>query len=346
VIGDATRRPPSLVAFGELLLRLDAPVGDRLVQAGSFEARYTGSEANVAASLVGFGLAAEVVSVVPDDALGEACLSYLRRFGVGVGQVVRRPGRLGLLFHEHGGVGRAPVVVYDRAGSVFATAEPDGYDWRTLLAGRSWLHISGTAPALGPGVRTAVGQAMRAARELGLGVSLDLNYRPTLWSLADAGPVLAELLPHADIMLGSGRDAAALFGLDLPGDDDPGALAGQIRLAGRLRERFGLRAVAGTARLPGTGGSRRLHGLLVDGQGSYVSEGYPVLDAVGRIGTGDAFAAGLLHGILSGSPSAQTVRFAAAAAHLKQSIRGDVNLVTVAEVNALLAGAPADRVVR
>jgi 2-dehydro-3-deoxygluconokinase len=187
---------------------------------------------------------------------------------------------------------------------------------------------------------------MRAARELGLGVSLDLNYRSALWSLADAGRVLAELLPYADIMLGSGRDAAAMFRLDLPGDDDPGALAGHCRLAGHLRERFGLRAVAGTARLPAADGSRRLHGLLVDEQGAYVSAGYPVLDPMGRIGTGDAFAAGLLRGILSGTPPARTVEFAAAAAHLKQSIRGDVNLVTVAEVDAVLAGASADRIVR
>ncbi len=333
----------SVVAFGELLLRLDVPVGERLVQAGRFEARYTGSEANVAASLAGFGLAAEVVSAVPDDALGDACLNYLRRFGVGVDQVRRRPGRLGLLFHEHGGVGRAPVVIYDRAGSVFATGEPDRYDWPAILTGRSWLHISGTAPALGPGVRAAVQQAMRAAHELGLGVSLDLNYRSSLWPLAEAGRVLAELLPMADILVGSGHDAAAMFGFERPGDD---AVDGHVRLAAGLRERFGLRAVAGTARLPGPERSRRLYGLLVDGHGSSVSEGYPVLDPVGRIGTGDAFAAGLLQGILTGSPPARTVEFATAAAHLKQSISGDVNVVTVAEVDAVLAGAPADRIVR
>ncbi len=216
------------------------------------------------------------------------------------------------------------------------SAVPDAYDWPAILTGRSWLHISGTAPALGPEVRTAVRQAMLAARELGLGVSLDLNYRSALWRLADAGRILADLLPYADIMLGSGRDAAAMFGLDPPDE-----LAAHARLAARLRERFGLRAVAGTARLRG-----QLHGLLVDDQGSYVSRGYPVLDPVGRIGTGDAFAAGLLRGVLSGSPPARTVEFATAAAHLKQSIRGDVNLVTVAEVDAVIAGAPADRVVR
>ena len=330
-----TQRPT--VAFGELLLRLDAPAGDRLVQADCFEARYTGSEANVAASLVKFGLPAEVVSAVPGGALGDACLSYLRRFGVGVDHVVRRPGRLGLLFHEPGGVGRPPVVIYDRAGSVFATAGPDAYDWPAILDGRSWLHISGTAPALGAGVRTAVHRAMLAARELGVGVSLDLNYRSALWSLADAGRVLAGLAPLADILLGSGPDAAAMFGLDLPS----AAIAEHVRLAKRLCERFELRAVAGTARLNG-----HLHGLLVDGDGSYVSKGHPILDPVGRIGTGDAFAAGLLRGILAGTPPARTVEFAAAAAHLKQSIRGDVNLVTVAEVDAAVAGDPADRVVR
>jgi 2-dehydro-3-deoxygluconokinase len=333
--------PPPLVAFGELLLRLDAPLGDRLRQADRFMACYTGAEANVAASLAGFGIAAELVSAVPDDAIGAACLAYLRRFGVGTGNVLTRPGRLGLFFHEAGGAGRPASVIYDRAGSVFATCDPAGYDWATLLAGRSWLHLSGTSPALGPKVRTALREAMTAARELGVGVSLDLNYRRSLWTLDEAGREIADLLPQVDVLLGSGPDAAAMFDTSPPHESAAGPLDWHVELAVRLREHFDLRVVAGTAREGGC-----LHGVRVDADGAQVSAGYPVLDPVGRIGTGDAFAAGLLYCELLGRSPATGIEFAAAAAHLKQSIRGDVNLVTAAEVEAVIAGETGDRVQR
>lgn len=336
-----TQRLPSVVAFGELLLRLDVPAGERLRQAGRFEARYTGAEANVAASLAGFGLPAEVVSVVPDDELGEAALAYLRRYGVRTHRVLRAAGRLGLLFHEPGGAGRPASVIYDRRESVFATTDPAAYDWSELLSGHDWLHLSGTAPALGANALEQVEQAIAAARDGGLRVSLDLNYRSALWTLQEAGPTLAGLLPGVDLLFGLGADAAALFGLPLPAEAPHTALAGHVELADRLRERFGLGAVAGAVRSAGS-----LTGVLVDPSGVYVSRPYPVVDAVGRIGTGDAFAAGLLRGVLTGVPGSSAIEFAAAAAHLKQSIRGDVNVVTVAEVEAVVDGGGSERVRR
>jgi 2-dehydro-3-deoxygluconokinase len=337
---------PALVAFGELMLRLDPVAGDRLVQAGAFEARYTGAEANVAASLAGWGVDAHLVSAVPDHALGAACLAYLRRFGVGTSGVLRRPGRLGLLFHEPGGAGRSPVVLYDRGGSVFAECDPAAYDWAALLGGRSWLHLSGTALALSDRTRAAVADAVAAARQLGLGVSLDLNYRAALWGAVEAGEVIGALLPEVDLLLGSGADAAALFGLEMPDEWGPGVVKSQISVAERLRERFGLRGVAGTVRVSGPDGAAALHGLLVDDAGAHVSAWHPILDPTGRIGTGDAFAAGLLRGFLLGHPSVPTVEFAAAAAHLKQSVRGDVNVVTVDEVEDVVGGTTTDRVRR
>jgi 2-dehydro-3-deoxygluconokinase len=339
--------PPSLVTFGEILLRLDPAGADRIVQARGFEARYTGAEANVAASLSGMGMATEVVSAVPENAVGQASLNYLRQFGVGTGAVVRLPGRLGLLFHEPGGAGRAPSVIYDRAGSVFATCGPRCYDWRSILSERSWLHISGTAPALGPRVLTAVTDAMATARELGVRVSLDLNFRASLWSHQAAGAVLAPLLEYVDVLIGLGPDAAGVFGLDLPPRD---VLEGNVDLARRLRDRYRVAVVAGIVRPAAPPGEQprrtQLVGVAVDAEGAHVSAGYPVLDPVGRIGTGDAFTAGLLRGLLVGAPASEAVEFAAAAAHLKQSIRGDINIVTVDEVEAVLRGTDTDRVRR
>jgi 2-dehydro-3-deoxygluconokinase len=342
----AAQSSPSVVAFGELMLRLDPSDGDRLVQASAFEARYTGAEANVAASLALWGVRAELVSAVPDHAVGDACLGYLRRFGVGTSGVLRRPGRLGVLYHEPGGAGRSPSVIYDRAGSVFAACDPAAYDWETLLTGHSWLHLSGTALALGPAARTAVDEAVVAARQLGLGVSLDLNYRAALWDRAEAGRALGERLGAVDVLLGSGADAAALLGLEAPHEWGPGVVQSHVRLAARLRERFGLRAVAGTVRVAAPEGGSALHGVLADRSGERVSAWHQILDPTGRIGTGDAFAAGLLRGVLRGDDSAQTVEFAAAAAHLKQSIRGDVNVVSVDEVQSVVDRASTDRVRR
>jgi 2-dehydro-3-deoxygluconokinase len=321
----------AVVAFGELLLRLDPAGGVRLVQAGAFDARYTGAEANVAASLSGFGIATAVVSAVPDGVLGQACVDAVRRHGVDTSQVLRRPGRLGLLFTESGGAGRPPRVVYDRAGSVFATVEADAFDWAEILRGARWLHLSGTAPAVGPGAREAAGRAVATARDLGVPVSLDLNHRASLWSLAEATTVLGPLAKQVDVVLGVGDEAAGLLGF-APVDGD---VIGRLD---RVREATGARCAAGTDRTTGDDGVLRLRGVLVDESGAHVSRGYPVTDQVGRIGTGDAFAAGLLRGLLLAEPGARVVEFAAAAAHLKQSVTGDVNLVTVDEVERVIAG--------
>lgn len=339
----------SLVAFGELMLRLDPPQAGRLATAEAFEARYTGAEANVAASLAGFGVATEVVSVVPDNTIGQACVNSLRRFGVGTSLIQRRPGRLGVLFHEQGGAGRPPVVLYDRAGSAFAVTDSAAYDWPKILSGRSWLHVSGTAGALGPRVREALHAAVATAHEGGLGVSLDLNYRASLWSLEEAGAALRPVLEHVTVLLGVGAEAAAMFGLGLRSRDGlagDSTLEDHIALAEQLVEMFGLDAAAGTRRSGDEDGTVLLQGLLANAKGSHVSRPYPVVDDIGRIGTGDAFAAGLLRGVLEGRPSQETVEFAAAAAHLKQSIHGDINTVTLAEVTAVMVGTTLDRIQR
>jgi 2-dehydro-3-deoxygluconokinase len=331
------------------MLRLDPAHGVRLVQAESFEARYTGAEANVAASLAQFGIGARVVSAVPDDALGDAALAFLRRFGVDVQCVVRRSGRLGLLYLEPGGAGRPGEVIYDRADSVFARASPDAYDWTAILGGQDWFHVSGTAAAVGEAPAAALDRALTAARSAGVTVSLDLNYRSRLWSTLQAGEALRPLLNRVDVLLGAAEEMITVFGLTAPPDWSPGRSLSAAQLAclmAAARERFGLRAVASIDRSACVAGSAALRGLLCTPAGTVTSRPYPITDKRGRVGTGDAYAAGVIRGMLLGDTAQDVVEFAAAAAHLKQSVSGDINIASEAEVRYVLAGEGAARLRR
>jgi 2-dehydro-3-deoxygluconokinase len=326
---------PSCVTFGEVMLRLDPEGGARLVQADSFEVRFTGAEANVAASLAQFGVRAAVVSAVPDDALGEAALAFLRRFGVDVRDVVRGSGRLGLLYVEPGGAGRPGEVIYDRANSLFALTAPEAYDWPAILDGQDWLHVSGTAAAVGAASAAALDSALSAARRAGLTVSLDVNYRARLWDTDQAGQALRPLLDRVDVLFGLGDEAVSMLGLADPADWTAGEPLSHSQLVAVLedaRERFGLQAVAGIERCDGPAGTATLRGLLSTATGTVTSRAHPVLDQRGRVGTGDAYAAGIIRGLLLGSDPRDVVEFAAAAAHLKQSVAGDINIASVAEV--------------
>jgi 2-dehydro-3-deoxygluconokinase len=336
---------PSCTAFGEVMLRLDPAGAVRLVQADRFEVRFTGAEANVAASLAQFGIRARVVSAVPDGVLGDASLAFLRRFGVDVAGVSRRPGRLGLVYLEPGGAGRPGEVIYDRANSVFALTGPDAYDWGAILDGQDWLHVSGTAAAVGPAAAAALDRALTQARDTGVRVSLDVNYRSRLWTTQQAGAALRSLLDRVDVLLGAGEEVVTVLDQPAPSGWSPGlplTTEQRIALMEGVRDRFGLRAVAGTERSTGPGGEAALRGLLSTAEGTAVSQARRVSDERGRVGTGDAYAAGVIRGLLLGHTAPEVVEFAAAAAHLKQSIAGDVNIASVAEVeHALAATRPA-----
>ncbi len=329
----------SCTAFGEVMLRLD-PVGAvRLVQADRFEVRFTGAEANVAASLAQFGIGARVVSAVPDDVLGEAALAFLRRFGVDVTGVLRLPGRLGLFYLEPGGASRPGEVIYDRANSVFARTGPDAYDWAAILDGQDWLHVSGTVAAAGPAAAAALDRALAEAQDAGVRVSLDVNYRSRLWSAEQAGRVLQPFLDRVDVLLGAGEELVTVLNQPAPPGWSPGlplSTEQRIALMEGARDRSGLRAVAGTERSTGAGGEAALRGLLSTVEGTAVSQARGLVDERGRVGVGDAYAAGVIRGLLLGHAAQEVVEFAATAAHLKQSIAGDVNIASVAEVERAL----------
>jgi 2-dehydro-3-deoxygluconokinase len=328
-------RRPKVVTFGELLLRLDTPGYQRFVQAEQFVARYTGGEANVAVALAQWGVETFAVSKVPAHEIGQACVNMLRRYGVNTDHVLRGGDRLGILYVETGASQRASKVIYDRAGTSFRALKRGELEWKAILSGRDWLHITGTAPALGENVRAVVRDGLRAARRLGVTVSLDVNYRSTLWAVSEARRVLGGLLRDVDVLIGTPHDAAALFGV-----------AGEAaESAQAMRRCFGLRAVAYTLRggSGATGGS--LSGLLCDAKGVCESRRHE-MQFVDRIGGGDAFTAGLIYGLLSRWPARRAVEFAAAAGCLKHSVPGDFSLASLEEVQALATGAGSGRIQR
>ena len=326
----------SVVTFGELLLSLCTKGHDRFVQAEEFVARYTGAEANVGVSLAHFGFEAYAVSKVPAHEIGQACINYLRQYGVNTDYIVRGGERLGLLYLETGASQRASKVIYDRAHSSMREVQRDEFDWDAILAGKDWLHFSGTAPALGANVVAVLTDGLQAATRLGVKVSCDCNYRSKLWGPEEAGRVLSGLMPHVDVLVCGREDAEKLF--QVHADND-------CEAAMRLKELFNLDYVAMTLRQGVSASVNRLAGLLCDGAACHVSREYE-LQIVDRVGGGDAFTAGLIYGLLSEFDPRHTIEFATAASCLKHSIPGDFNLVTADEVEQLLAGDASGRVQR
>lgn len=233
-----------IVTFGEILLRLSPPGHLRLGQAKELEMHFGGSEANAAVSLANYGKAVRFVTGLPDNALGAACLGELRRHGVDTSAVATRPGRMGLYFYEKGASQRPSQVLYDREGSVFSQMEEKDWDWAAILEGAEWFHFSGITPALGIGAAATVRDACREAKQRGIPVSCDLNYRRKLWSREDAGRVLADLLRFTDVLITGAEEAADLFSICTAEAGKSISSEDYHSIAGQLVERFGLQKVA------------------------------------------------------------------------------------------------------
>ncbi len=323
------------VFFGELLLRLDTRGYERFVQSEAFVARYTGGEANAAAALAQWGVATYAVSKVPDHEIGQACINYLRRYGIHTDFVLRGPGRLGLLYVEAGASQRPAKVLYDREHTCFRSIQRGELDWDAILDGKDWFHFTGTAPALGPHVVDVLTDGLRVAAQQKITVSFDCNYRRALWTPEEAATTLEQILPHVDIFIGTHHDARTMFGID----------AEPTESAAQLRRRFDFRAVAYTLREGTTASTDRFGGLFCDADGCDTSRVYD-LQIVDRIGGGDAFTGGLIYALLAGWSRRQAVEFAAAAGCLKHSIPGDFNLVSLDEVLQLVDTGTAGRVQR
>jgi 2-dehydro-3-deoxygluconokinase len=327
--------PARIVCLGELMLRLSAPGREMLLQSPRLVAQFGGAEANVAVSLAMLGHPVAMASVVPDNALGRAAIGELRRHGVDTSHVLTAPGRMGLYFLVTGAIHRSSEVLYDRAGSAFAL-HAGSIDANNLFDGADALHVSGVTPALGPAPAAAAKRAMETARARKLAVSFDCNYRARLWESqkGDAPLLLRQLTGLADTVYANARDLALILGRNF-GDADS---ADAFRKAGAAAfEAFpALQRIATTVRRQQSVDQHEMSAWMVTRTAQIATRSYSVGPIVDRIGAGDAFAAGVLHGLRCGMKDDQTLHFGLAAACLKHSIPGDFNLVTESDVRALM----------
>lgn len=326
-----------LVAFGEIMLRLSPPGRELLLQTPRFDVWVAGAEANVASGLARLGHDVGMASVVPDNDLGRAAIAGLRANGVDCSGVKFGGDRMGLYFVTSGAGMRATNVVYDRAGSSFAEAPADAWDWDRLLAGADRLHLSGITPALGPGPASAAIAAAEAATARGVPVSFDGNYRARLWERWDSDPraVLTQLVRHADIMFGNHRDIALLLGRDFGGDGEDRRLASAAAAFAAFPK---LQMIASTARHVEDADRHRLS-ARIDGRDDHAqTEEVLLAGIVDRIGAGDAFAVGVLHALRRGGDIAEAARTGLAVTALKHSLPGDASLFRQPDIDAYLAG--------
>ncbi len=338
----------TFVTFGELMLRLSPPPGRRLRNAAGFEVHFGGAEANVASSLAGWGRPVRFVTALPPGDLGGNALAALRVRGVETACLRPQGSRMGLYFLEHGSGVRPSKVIYDRAHSAITGVSGADYDWEAILQGAAWFHWTGITPALGPGPAEALEKALKAARALRVPVSVDLNYRAKLWSESEACEVMGRLMPYVDICIGNEEDPARIFGIRAAHTDvERGELdvEGYRSLTAALQERFGFDKVAITLRESLSASENRWSACLHTGEEFLLSPCYDV-PIVDRVGTGDAFAAGLIHSLLNGRSDQAALDFGVAAAAWKHSLYGDFNLADEEEIERLAAGEKTGRIRR
>ncbi|MFD1952089.1 sugar kinase [Sphingomonas arantia] len=326
-----------IACFGEIMLRMTAPGRELLLQSARLDVCVGGAESNVATGLACLGHHARMVGIMPANPLGAAATRELRGYGVDVSGLATAPGRMGLYFLTPGAGLRASDIVYDRAYSAFALATADAIDWTAALADVDWLHLSGITPALGPVPAQAALRAVVAAKAAGVRISFDGNYRARLWEAWDSDPraILTELVASADLFFGNHRDMALL--LDRPFDGD-----GTDRRRHAAEAGFAtfpnLRWIASTARHVDDADRHRLSARIDTPERDWQTAEVVVAGIVDRIGGGDAFAAGILHGLLSGLDEERTVATGLALACLKHSLPGDASLFGQSDIDAFLAG--------
>lgn len=329
--------PADTVVFGEILLRLSAPGRELMLQSGRLDVHVGGAEANVAVALAGLGHIVRMASAVPDNPLGRAAVTFLRGQGIDCSGVALCDGRMGLYFLTPGAGLRASEVTYDRVGSSFALASAGGFDWSALFAGARRLHLSGITPALGPRSAAAALAAVKAAKAAGLKVSFDCNYRARLWQSWDSDPraVLTELVGAADVLFGNHRDVTLLLGREFSGDGPERRREAALAAFAAFPN---LRVIASTARHVEDADRHRI-AARIDTPGTvHQTEEVTVSGIVDRIGAGDAFAAGVLDGLIAGSDLDRAVRTGLALGCLKHSLPGDASLFRRADIEAFLAG--------
>ena len=332
------------------MLRLRAPGHERFFQSNMLEATFGGGEANVAVSLANYGMDTEFCTVLPENAIADACVGELRKFGVNTGKIRRGPGRMGIYYLETGANALPSKVVYDRAFSSIAMAMPGDIDWEKTLEGVDWFHITGITPAISEGAMALSLEAVQTAKRIGITVSCDLNYRKNLWKYGkEAVEVMRRLTKFVDVAIANEEDVQKALGISADVDVESGELdrAKYKALGDKVLQDYpNMRMIAITLRESHSADWNGWAACLNDREHFYVSRKYEIRDIVDRVGGGDSFAGGLIYGLTHYEDRQQALEFAAAASCLKHSIIGDFNRVSVADVEKLVGGDGTGRVLR
>jgi 2-dehydro-3-deoxygluconokinase len=339
-----------IISFGEIMLRLKPQNFERFFQSPLLEATFGGGEANVAVSLANFKQDVSYVTVLPDNDIGNACIAELKKFGVDTSPVIYGRGRMGIYFIENGANQRASKVVYDRAHSAIALARPGDIDWKKTFSGHSWFHITGITPAISASAAELSIESVRVAKEMGLTVSCDFNFRKNLWKYGkSAVEVMNELVRYVDIGIANEEDCQKSLGIEIDVEVEKGELnVGQYeKLTQKVLKQFpDMKVIAITLRESRSADHNGWAACLNDRENFYLSKKYDITDIVDRVGGGDAFGGGLIYGLLNYAKKEDALNFAVAASCLKHSVSGDFNRVSVSEVEKLMGGDASGRVQR
>lgn len=338
----------TVIGFGDFMVRLSPPGYERFFQASSFDINYTGAEANVCVALAHMGMDTEFITRLPDNDISRAGIGELRRHGVGTGRILFGGDRIGVFYLEKGASQRPSRIVYDRKNTAVADSVPAYYDWKELLRGGDWFHLTGITPALSSTIPQVCIDACRTAHELGMTVSMDLNYRKNLWTTEQAKAVITQILPYVDVLLANEEDAEKVLGIRARNSD---VMKGQLDnegyadVAAQIEREYGIHTVAISMRRSISASDNDWGAMLYCGGKAYFSGRY-MIHLVDRVGGGDSFAGGLIYALCRGFDPQHSVEFAAAASCLKQTVEMDFSLSTAEEVEKLVGGNASGRVER
>ena len=337
-----------IITLGEIMLRLSPAGCNRFVQVDSFDVIWGGGEANVAVSCANYGHDAYFVSKLPTHEIGQAAVNALRRYGVHTDYIARGGNRVGIYYCETGASMRPSKVIYDRAGSAIAEASPEDFDFDAIMEGADWFHWSGITPAVSDKAAELTRLACEAAKRKGVTVSCDLNFRKKLWTKEKAQSIMRPLMQYVDVCIGNEEDAELCLGFKPSADVEGGVTdaEGYKGIFKEMAQEFGFRYVASTLRESFSATHNGWKAMIYNGKEFYESKRYDINPIIDRVGGGDSFSGGLIHGLLTKGSQGEALEFAVAASALKQTVPGDFNLMSADEVIALAGGAANGRVQR
>lgn len=338
-----------VVTFGEIMLRLTpSETNSRFVQADKYDVIFGGGEANVAVSIANYGDEGIFVTKVPAHEIGQSAVNALRRYGINTQYIARGGNRLGIYYAENGASMRPSKVIYDRAGSSIAEADPSDFDWDAIMNNADWFHWSGITPAISDKCAELTKLACQAAKRHGVTVSCDLNFRKKLWTEEKAQSVMTPLMEYVDVCIGNEEDAEKCLGFKPDADVEGGSTdaSGYHAIFKQMADKFGFKIVVSTLRESHSASNNGWKALLFDGKEFYESKHYEITPIVDRVGGGDSFSGGLIHGLTKWNDPKKALEFAVAASALKHTIPGDFNFVSEDEALTLANGNANGRVQR